>query len=253
MNRILHVTQRLVRKAFASCGLELRRLPPPPQQLLARRRLWESLRIDLVLDVGANSGQFGQMLRRELLYQGRIHSFEPLSEAFSALRTTVEGDHLWTIERTALGDSEGETVIHVAANSYSSSLLPMTPALLRSAPQAAYVADERIPITRLDRCFEDLRQDADSIALKLDAQGGEAAILQGARNSLPNIRLIEMEMSLITLYEGESLFLDVCARMQEKGYDLVNVEPEFFDPQTGQTLQVNGIFVASRWLNVHLG
>lgn len=243
MNGLLRFSRALVRQAFATCGLEIRRFPEPAANLLARQRLWQTLGIDLVLDVGANRGQFGHMLRREHLYQGRIHSFEPLSDAFAILQKAAAKDERWTVERTALGATDGNAILHVAANSYSSSLLPMTTTLLHSAPQASPIAEATVPVTRLDRRFGEISLGAHAVAMKLDTQGAEAAILQGASGCLDQIRLIEMEMSLITLYEGETLFMDAWRQLQEFGYELVHVEPEFYDPHTGRTLQVNGTFV----------
>ena len=51
---------------------------------MLRARLLASERIDLLLDVGANEGQYALRMRRAG-FQGRIVSFEPLSDAFAAL------------------------------------------------------------------------------------------------------------------------------------------------------------------------
>jgi hypothetical protein len=83
---------------------------------------------------------------------------------------------------------------------------------------------------------------ASSIAMKLDTQGYESAVIRGAAGCLERISLIEMEMSLVALYEGESLFFETCEKMQAAGYSLIDVEHEFSDPRTGRLLQVNGIF-----------
>src|SRR5215472_6069643 len=87
--------------------------------LQRRAILMQRRSIDVVLDVGANKGQFGKQLRG-LGYRGRIISFEPLSDAFSALSQTASGDPMWTCHNFALGDLASSATINVSANSHSS-------------------------------------------------------------------------------------------------------------------------------------
>lgn len=229
-----------VRRVVRKTGFDVVRFPHQPE--LHRRRLFDTLGLDLVLDVGANIGQFGTKLRREVGYSGRIVSFEPMALAFSALVRRAAGDPLWEARNHALGDREGEAEIHVAGNSYSSSLLPMLPAHLEAEPGSRYVASETIRVKRLDDLFEELRGGSKAVLLKLDVQGFEKQVLDGAAASLPHIVAVQMEMALVPLYAGEILFRDHWARMEALGYRLVSVEPAFNDPRTGRLLQVDGIF-----------
>lgn len=242
MRRIESSLRSFARAAFRTIGYDICRTPPIPRHLIERHRILTAQRVDLVIDVGANHGQFGRMLRDELRYAGRLHSIEPLLAAFTQLERTASHDPRWTVQRLALGDSTGDGRLHIAGNSFSSSLLPMTQAHADAAPHTAYVGQEEVPLGRLDDHFEHLCGDAKSIYLKLDTQGSEEAILRGATSALPRIDLIEMEMSLIPLYEGAPLFFEQCARMQERGYALVDLEREFSDPVSGRLLQVNGTF-----------
>ena len=66
----------------------------------------ENRGINLVLDVGANTGQFGRSLRNRG-YAGRIISFEPVKEAFTALENAARGDDLWTTSNLALARRAG--------------------------------------------------------------------------------------------------------------------------------------------------
>src|SRR5882672_7200529 len=88
--------------------------------LRRRMRLVADRRISLLLDVGANSGQYGREMRAQG-YAGRIVSFEPLPAACEALRAQSRGDPTWACEQFALGDAPGTAAIHVAGNSWSSS------------------------------------------------------------------------------------------------------------------------------------
>jgi FkbM family methyltransferase len=211
--------------------------------LTARRRIEElTVRgLELVLDVGASAGYFVDAVRRQG-YTGRIVSFEPLAEAFAELEQRVQDDPLWETRRLALSDHDGEADLQVAGNSWSSSLLAMKARHVASAPASAVVRSERVPLARLDTIWDGLSH-GDRAYLKLDVQGAELDVLRGAERALGDVDVVEAELSLVELYAGQPLLPDVVAFLEPRGFALVQLEPEFTDPQTGAILQLNGIFV----------
>lgn len=211
-----------------------------------RQRLIAHHRIDTVLDVGANAGQFGLELRRLFGYRGRIVSFEPLSGAFTKLQRAARGDSNWRVLNMALGDSRGTQTIHVAGNSESSSILDMLSLHVEAAPRSRYTGEEAIRVETLDAIFEETCPSAKSVYLKIDTQGYEAQVLRGAARSLERIDTIQVEMSLAPLYAGQALFDDLYADLRSKGYALVAVENNFGDARTGHLLQIDGIFRRER-------
>jgi FkbM family methyltransferase len=222
-------------------GLELRKTSLYSSQKLRHRKLFSLLDIDLLIDVGANAGQFATLVRNHG-YQGAILSFEPSSAAHRELVKAAAADPLWTVaDRMALGATSGEVEINIAANSFSSSILPMLDTHLSAAPQSQYIQREQVPMHRLDDVLPD---DADSstIFLKLDVQGFEPQVLSGAAHTLSRASAVQLEMSLLPLYEGELLLSQMCCTMSAKGFDLWDLEPSFRDPDTGRLLQVDGIF-----------
>ena len=78
--------------------------------------------------------------------------------------------------------------------------------------------------------------------MKIDTQGFESKVLKGAEKSLAHINTVQMEMSLVPLYDGESSFNEMCILMSKKGYTLVAIENGFSDQASGQLFQVDGIF-----------
>ncbi|GGK75622.1 FkbM family methyltransferase [Amphritea balenae] len=210
--------------------------------LSRRKRLLYSYGIDTVLDIGANSGQFAVQMRRRLGYTNRILSFEPLSSAFELLKKRTENDSGWQAYNFALGETEEQRSINIAGNSCSSSLLNMLSSHIESAPKSEYTGVEIIEMKSLDSVFDGLCDKTNKIYMKIDTQGYESMVLKGAEKSLENINTIQLEMSLIPLYEGELLFNDMCQLMNEKGYRLVGIEPGFTDKKSGELLQVDGIF-----------
>jgi FkbM family methyltransferase len=196
---------------------------------------------NLVLDVGANAGQFGLKLRGHG-YRGRIVSFEPLEEPRRQLIETAAEDGLWEVaERAAIGDRDGEVEIHVSANSYSSSALDVLDTHLRTAPDSRYVGIERVPLRRLDGLDPPYLR-PDSIALlKIDTQGYEDRVLDGAAGILPRIAGIQLELSLLPLYAGQKLLPEMLERLRSLGFALWGAWPALADTDTGRLLQVDAI------------
>jgi len=231
--------KRILRSLF---GLDVRRLknvPPIVDYLAVSLCKFE---IDLVLDVGANRGQFAAGIRRHG-YAGRIVSFEPLSQAHAELMQVCENDHMWEAHsRCALGDHNGSVEINIAGNSESSSILPMLESHRSAAPESEYQGKEIVPISTLDSVAGQYLKEAQAAFLKIDTQGFEWHVLDGACETLPRIKGILVELSLVPLYEGQHLWRDVIDRLEAKGFTLWAFSPVFSDQSSGRTLQVDGLF-----------
>jgi FkbM family methyltransferase len=234
--------KRLVRSLFLRAGIDVHRLTPASNPYVQIHHALKTNRVDLVLDVGANTGQFASSLRA-IGFAGRIVSFEPLSAAHSALVAAAKGERLWAVHsRCAIGDRDGEIEINVAGNSVSSSILPMTDTHVTAAPGSAYVGRETVPIARLDSVVETYLQGAQRPFLKIDTQGFEWQVLEGARETMPRLAGILCEMSLTPLYAGQHLWKDVLAFVEREGFALWALQTGFTDPVDGRTLQMDGLF-----------
>jgi FkbM family methyltransferase len=200
--------------------------------------------VDVILDVGANIGQFASGLRRSG-FQGQIVSFEPLSAAHGKLRAAAENDPLWTVmDRCAVGEKRGSARINIAGNSASSSLLPMLDRHRDAAPHSAYEGVEECPVVTLDDVIESsFRDGTTQFGLKIDTQGYEAQVLAGLSRHRGSVRVILCEMSLVPLYEGGPVMTELLKMLAELGYRCVALSPEFEDPRTGELLQIDGVFV----------
>jgi FkbM family methyltransferase len=203
----------------------------------------ESHRVSVVLDVGANSGQFASGLRAAG-FEGRIVSFEPTSEAYSHLERSAATDPLWECRRCALGDSDGTITINVAGNAgESSSVLPMLKSHQDAYPPANYVGTEEVPIVRLDSIAPEILRPTDMVFLKLDVQGFEKHVLDGGEATVKDHCVgLQLELSFLPLYEGGMLIreaLDIAAAL---GFTLTGVSPNFVDMRNGRTLQADGTF-----------
>lgn len=222
-------------------GYDISRLGPASSPLVRRRKLLKSYAINVVLDVGANAGQFAMQMRN-LGFFGKIVSFEPLGSAFELLRQNADKDPKWEIINCALGEINAAKKINVSANSCSSSLLDMLPAHTKAAPEKIYVAKELIEVRTLDSMINDLCAREDNIYLKIDTQGYESRVISGADEALARIGTIQLEMSLVPLYDEELLFGEMHSLLSEKGYSMVSIEAVYSDRTSGQLLQVDGIY-----------
>jgi FkbM family methyltransferase len=199
--------------------------------------------ITTVLDIGANVGQYAEELRTTG-YSGRIVSFEPLSEVFAELSNRAAYDNLWECKQLALGHTIEEVEIKVAENFAISSLLPMSERHATAAPYSLYIGSEKVSMKTLDSLRSELLGCEERVWLKVDVQGCEKQVLEGAVETLKQvIKVVEVEMSLVTLYEGQCLYNEMLDYLHSAGFALAWLQREFVDPESHILLQVNGIFV----------
>ena len=236
-----HSIRHSIRSVVEATGHQIRKTDVYSSQKLRYRRLFSLLNLNLILDVGANAGQFAQLCRT-VDYRGKILSFEPSSTAYQRLQTAAASDPLWTVAGIALGATTGETEINVSADSFCSSILPMLDSHLSAAPRSGYLHKEKVLIRRLDDVLPPPAFKSRTL-LKLDVQGFELQVLTGAPRILSQALAVQLEMSLLPLYQGETLMPEMSAAMSDHGFHLWDLEPSFRDPTTGRLLQVDAIFV----------
>ncbi len=240
-----HVTslKGLVWASAQATGIDLVRLRSLRHPVGRRAQLMRSLGIDIVIDVGANEGQFGIELRRAA-YAGGIVSIEPLSGPFKKLSRLAAEDRQWTTIRSAVGPRAGSTTIHVAANGgASSSILPMLDLHAHAAPEAYYISEEKVEIATLDALVQPRLLREARVFTKLDVQGYELQVLAGGAATLTQSSLVQLEMSLLPLYETAPTYWEILEFMAHHGFRLVGIEPGLAAP-TGLLLQVDGLFVS---------
>ena len=199
--------------------------------------------VTVVLDIGANRGQFAAGLRNAG-YDGRIISFEPLSEPFAALQASASADPLWDCCRCALGDVDGTVSMHVAANSgASSSVLPMLQIHRDAAPYATYIGAEDVSIRRLDTVAPVILLPSDVIFAKMDVQGFEKWVFAGGASTLQKHCVgLHIELSTTPLYENSMAISEALDLIYSLGYTLWSVHNAFSDPRDERMLAVDGIF-----------
>ena len=230
--------------ALNAFGFDIVRYWPDPFER-KRARVLFSESIDAVLDVGANTGQYGQLLRRQG-YRRRLISFEPLGEAFEALSAQAGSDLRWECYRLGLGEEVGLKELRVSQNLVSSSFLSVNESLSSSDPRLSHLKSETVNVTTLDDLRSTVFTDCDRLFLKLDVQGFELSVLGGARETLQHVLAVECELSLAAIYDNQARLADVVSLLADAGLHLCAIQPAYVDRRTGDWLQIDGLFVRDR-------
>ena len=194
------------------------------------KSLFEELGIDLVLDVGANRGQFGSQIRE--FYKGQIASFEPITSVFADLKRASAGDSLWQIYNWALGEEECSRKIFVSnLSTFSSMLRPTDFSRKRFGSQSEIVREEEICVRRLDSVIKQEIPDWKSkkIFLKLDTQGYDLAAFRGLGVYTSDVQLLQSELSLLPIYDNMPHWTDSVQVYEKAGFHVAAMYPVNWD------------------------
>lgn len=200
-------------------------------------------RIDLILDIGANTGQFASKMI-DCGYRQRIISFEPLSSAYPhLLKNALKHENWEAAERAAIGDLDGMIHINVSINSHSSSILTVNQQHVDAAPSAAFIGKEEVPIKKLDSLMNEF-DGSSAILLKIDTQGFEKNVIEGALHLIQTkVKIILLELSLLPLYEGAVTFADMVKYLETIGFEPLFYNPGYTDRSTDEIQQLEGCFI----------
>ena len=213
----------------------------PDLDLRRRLKLFSYHNINTIIDVGANQGQYASQFLKHG-YKGNILSFEPITKVFETLEKNSKTYKNWKVFNYGLSNENKTSQIYISENTFSSSLLKITPSHLINEPKSKTVRSQKVNLKTLDSIYDSFDIKNESVFLKIDVQGYEKEVLEGAKNSLKHIKGIQIEMSIEELYKGEMLFNDMLSYIQKLGFELHSLENGFYSNNSGKLLQVDGVF-----------
>jgi FkbM family methyltransferase len=183
---------------------------------LEHRHAFHGLEFDVVVDVGANKGQFAAFAAARWPAASLI-CFEPLPGPRHKLKKVLSriASGRFDIRAKALGSTPGESVMHVATREDSSSLLNLGEAQCRLFDMKQ-AGTETVPVSRLDNEPGVLGQGR--TLLKIDVQGFEYETLSGAGPRLQEFDAVYVECSFIELYVGQKLAPEVTEMLGAHGF-----------------------------------
>jgi FkbM family methyltransferase len=219
---------KLIQKVLKSAGLEL--VPHPPSDWVACRNILRNvlnkLSINCVLDVGANRGQYGSMLR-DIGYRGQIFSFEPVRDHFEALSACAASQGPWKCFNYALGARNEQAEINVTDEDVFSSFLAPREDSQERFPRNRVTRSETVQVRRLDSVLSECIAGVTSarIYLKMDTQGFDLEVLAGAAGVLPSVMALQSEVSFRPIYYGMPGYQDSLRELQALGFGVVDFIP----------------------------
>ena len=223
--------RRLVADLIESLSGSLIIRPSEAWQLPERihlRRFFDHFEVDCVFDVGANLGQYAQMLRTKIGFHGHIISFEPIPDLASQLRQAAVSDRRWHVEELALDREPGVGIFHIMNDLQFSSLLKPHDNQLAIFKQQNKIM-QSVEVQRSTVAVE-LKKYKERLGfkrpfLKIDTQGADLAVVEGAADLIDHFVGIQTELSIRQIYEQGPKLTDVLARLAALGF-----EPSAFVP-----------------------
>lgn len=195
------------------------------QQLLVR------LGVNCVVDVGARVGDYGALCRR-LGYEGRIVSVEPATDSHRVLSERARGDDRWIVVQAALGSSEEQRALNIAAFSGLNSFLERSDYSVSLIGDAGrVVGQEVVDVQRLDSLLPAWVANLPDprVFLKVDTQGWDLEVVRGAGGVLPLILAMHVELAVRPIYEGAVTYLNALHQLEAAGFALSGLFPGVSD------------------------
>lgn len=192
------------------------------------RHLFELLRIDCVVDVGANLGQYRDFLRNRVGYDGLIVSIEPIPDHVDVLRERALRDRKWLIENCALGAASGVAPFNVMKTSvFSSFLAPNRSSTNQFSAQNQIDRTIEVQLKKLDDMLPTLLESTGSKRpyLKLDTQGFDLQVIEGGKAILPQMLALQTEASIIPIYVGMPDYKTTIRTLEELGFRIGGMFP----------------------------
>jgi FkbM family methyltransferase len=184
--------------------------------------LLHNLKINYVLDVGANKGIFAKHLRMAG-YQGHIFCFEPIRSDCDAISRLAGADPLWQVFNFALGSESGAKPFNVfstpGGNTVFSSFLELNGK--KDLPSRV----ESITMRRMDEVLDELIQNPATarVFLKIDTQGYDIEVLKGCIRWLDKVSLLQSEVTVTPIYRDIPRYTEALAHYESLGFSLLNL------------------------------
>lgn len=209
------------------------------------KQVFKRLKVNCVLDVGANDGTYAESLRKGVGYEGWIHSFEPLPGRREELERKSANDPRWVIHTCALGAESGEAEFNVTADDvFSSFLAPDAGQPEKYADSNRVSQQVKVKVSTVAEVLPEILKTCGGgpVYLKMDTQGFDLQVFAGAVPGLSHIVGLQSELAFRTIYAAAPDWKAMIEAVEKQGF-----RPSFFLPisfdKNFSILEADGIFV----------
>jgi len=239
----------LINDILRQFGYRISRIPPDEglNAFEVQKMLLGEAVVDLtIFDVGAYKGDV-TLIYKKLFPDSKVYCFEPFPISFSILKKNTSSQcNIFAINK-GLGEYTGKSEFHSNRSAPTNSILATLDESRHTWGDGLLDTIETIEIDMetLDDFVRNNHIDKIDI-LKLDAQGSEYMVLNGARNTLEEgkIKMIYSEIIILPTYKGQKYLDEFLLLLRSYGFDLYN----FFNcsfTRKGMLRQLDAIFIKS--------
>jgi len=206
--------KKFVRKIINLLGYEIKK---------KRKNFFLKNKIDLIIDVGAHRGEFAFNILNEN-FQGKIISFEPQSQIYKALlKNSIKFNNWHVHERCGIGKTNKNLILNIMNETTCSSFFVPTKNLLSIDPNAKIIKKEKTKIFSLNNLFSKNYKIKKKTFLKIDTQGYDRFVIDGASKILKKILYVQMELAIEPLYKNETKYERMIQYMEKRGFIIWNL------------------------------
>lgn len=200
----------------------------------------KSIGIDTIIDVGASNGGFVKKIRA-IFPETQIFSFEPIKDSYDKLVEKNVLDKNFTAFNCVLSNKEDIVDFYISSRSGCSSLLEMSEIHKNAYPDTAELKKTTLESKTLDECLKN--QILKSALLKIDVQGAEKLVLEGAIKTLENVQVVFMEINFVETYKDCILVNEAINLLKKYGFVFYGIENVSQSTIDGSFLQADAFFI----------
>jgi len=202
----------------------------------------KSFNFSTVIDIGANSGQFSQSIRKAMPYIPII-AFEPIDAEYNKLMSKFRKDNNFQAYNIALGNKTGVIDFEINEFSPTSSFLEYTDNQRSYFPITGKTKKSKVKIKKIDDVLKFKNND---VLLKIDVQGFEKEVILGGLELLKHVSVIYIECSFKEFYKDQPLFEDIHNILSQNSFYFRGIGDKLEGNSDEEILQVDAIFIKEK-------
>jgi FkbM family methyltransferase len=198
------------------------------------------IRPKIVIDVGANIGQFSTAVT-QIFPDASVYAIEPDPDCARTLTRNFSKSRAVSVLVAAVGESDSTATFFHNSDPQASSILQLGAGRQREFPEGKILKKSLVKVVTLDTLFPDLSS-VSPILLKVDVQGYEDRVIAGAVRTLKNVKWVVLEMSFAKLYEEERDFSWMVNEMERYGFKFLQPLDFHISPTTDLIIEMDALF-----------